>query len=45
MNRPHLPRSADDRAFWAAWLELVATVAGIALLCIYLNNVAEWGVL
>ncbi|MBF6515573.1 hypothetical protein IU421_14970 [Nocardia cyriacigeorgica] len=45
MNRPHLPRSADDRAFWAAWLGTLAVVVGIAFLIRFLSRAAEWGVL
>ncbi len=45
MIRPHLPRSADDRAFWAAWLGAVAIVGGIAVLISFLSRAADWGVL
>jgi hypothetical protein len=42
MNRPHLPRlSADDRAFWAAWLGAVAIVGGIAVLISFLSRAAD----
>jgi hypothetical protein len=42
MNRPHLPRSADDRAFWIAWLGSLATVLFVVLLVVYLSNAARW---
>ncbi|WP_280439789.1 hypothetical protein [Nocardia cyriacigeorgica] len=43
MNRPHLPRlSADDRAFWAAWLGAAGAVLLIALLIVYLSGAADW---
>lgn len=46
MNRPHLPRlSADDRAFWAAWLGTLAVVGGICALIRFLSRAADWGVL
>ena len=46
MNRPHLPRpEAATRGLLLDLLLVVLLLAGVVLLCIFLTNAADWGVL